>query len=31
MMRLDQKLGNWELILKLPIENEFVFNLGDKA
>ena len=30
-MRLDQKLGNWELILKLPIENEFVFNLGDKA
>ena len=30
-MRLDQKLGNWELILKLPIENEFVFNLGDKV
>ena len=31
MMRLDQKLGSWELIFNLPIENEFVFNLGDKV
>ena len=30
MIRCDKKLGVWELILKLPNENGFVCNLGDK-
>ena len=27
----DKKLGDWELILKVPNENSFASNLGDKV
>ena len=31
MIRCDKKLGAWELILKVPNENDFVSNLRDKV
>ena len=31
VIRCDKKLGAWELILKLPIENGFLSNLEDKV
>ena len=31
VIRSDKKLGDWNLISKLPNDNSFAFNLGDKV
>ena len=31
VIRYDKKLGDWELVLKLPTSNGFASNLGDKV
>ena len=31
VIRGDKKLGDWDLILKLPNENSFASKLGDKV